>query len=367
MRIAAVEPIVVDVPLRTPVHGVHGVTAVQRSLLVRVETETGFEGWGNVDPTPGYSPVSAEQVHASVRAMAPALLGADAFNLNAAIAGMDRAMTDASEAKAAIEMALVDLKARTLGLPVHALLGGRVKDSITLNAWIGTVSPEQAAGEARAWCERGFRTAKIKVSGATDEGIERVAAVRAAVGSRMALRVDFNESLAPDEAVPFIQRLEPYDLTLVEQPVPRDRIDALAEIHREIDIPLMADESVTSPASLIEIIKRDAADIVKVKAMKQGGLLRTRSMVESAAAARLRVVIGHGFGLTLSTLAEATLAATNAAVLPGGEAVGPLKLAADVVTDPVDLTHGTLKLPDTPGLGATIDAGALARYRRKKK
>src|SRR2546428_11464668 len=150
MRSAAVEPIVVDVPLRTPVHGVHGVTAVQRSLLVRVETETGFEGWGNVDPTPGYSPVSAEQVHASVRAMAPALLGADAFNLNAAIAGMDRAMTDASEAKAPIEMALVDLKARALGLPGHAPPRGRAKDALTPHPRTRPDAPEHPARQAGA-------------------------------------------------------------------------------------------------------------------------------------------------------------------------------------------------------------------------
>src|SRR2546426_6533850 len=363
MRIAAVEPIVVDVPLRTPVHGVHGVTAVQRSLLVRVETETGFEGWGNVDPTPGYSPVSAEQVHASVRAMAPALLGADAFNLNAAIAGMDRAMTDASEAKAAIEMALVDLKARALGLPVHALLGGRVKDAITLNAWIGTVPPEQAAREAVAWYERGFRTAKIKVSGATDAGIERVAAVRSAVGDRMALRVDFNESLTVDEAPAFIRRLEPYGLTLVEQPIVRTDIAGLARIRAAIGIPLMADESVTDPGALVEIIRRQAADLVKLKVMKQGGLLRTREMVACAAAAGLRVVLGHGFGLTLSTLAEAAVAAVSDAVIDGCEAVGPLKMAGGVVVDPVRLDAGVIRLSDAPGLGASIDPDALKRYR----
>src|SRR5262249_34380290 len=162
---------------------------------------------------------------------------------------------------------------------------------------------------------------------------------------RMALRVDFNESLTPDEAVPCIRALEGYDLVLVEQPVPRDRIDALAEIRRKIGIPLMADESVTSPASLIEIIRREAADLVQVKARarRRGGLVRTRWRVACAAAAGLRVVIGHGFGLTLSTLAEATLAATSAAVLPGCEAVGPLKMAADVVDTPVDLGRGVIE------------------------
>ena len=366
MRIKAIEPILVDVPLREPVRGVHGVTAVQRSVLVHVTTDAGPEGWGNVDPTPGYSAVSVEDVHDSVERLATSLAGTDALNVRAALALMDRQLAGASEAKAAVEMALMDLKARVLGIPVHSLLGGRVKDAVTLNAWIGAVPPAQAAREALAWLAQGFRTAKIKVSGAGDEGVERVAAVRAAVGDRMALRVDFNESLAASDAAAFIRRLEPYALTLVEQPVPRDDIAGLARIRREIAIPLMADESVASPAALVEIIRCEAVDLVKLKVMKQGGLLRTLAMVECAAAAGLRVVLGHGFGLTLSTLAEAAVAAASDAVIDGCEAVGPLKMAGDVVVDPVRLDGGVIPLSDTPGLGATIDPDALTRYRVKR-
>jgi L-Ala-D/L-Glu epimerase len=363
VQITAIESILVDVPLRAPIHGVHGIAAVQRSLLVRVATDAGIEGWGNVDPTPGYSPVSADEVNVTVGRLAPVLAGADAFNIHAALALMDRTAGRMSEAKAAVEMALLDLKARALGIPVHSLLGGRVKDAITLNAWIGTVPPAQAAREAVAWYERGFRTAKIKVSGATDAGIERVATVRSAVGDRMALRVDFNESLTVDEAPSFIRRLEPYALTLVEQPIARADIAGLARIRAAIGIPLMADESVSDPGALVEIIRRDAADLVKLKVMKQGGLLRTLEMVACAAAAGLRVVVGHGFGLTLSTLAEAAVAAVSDTVIDGCEAVGPLKMAGDVVVDPVPLDAGVIRLPDTPGLGARIDPDALKRYR----
>jgi muconate cycloisomerase len=363
MRIVDIEPILLDVPLREPVHGVHGVTSVQRSALVRVTSDEGIEGWGNVDPTPGYSAMSAAEVHDTVRRLGPALVGTDPFNGRRALAAMDREAPGHYEAIAAVEMALVDLKARALGVPVHSLLGGRVKDEITFNAWIGTVPPEQAAREATAWLGRGFRSAKIKVSGTGLDGIARVAAVRAAVGGRMALRVDFNESLRLGEAVPFIRRLDPYDLTLVEQPIPRAEIAGLAEIRRGIGIPLMADESVTGPASLVEIIRREAADLVKVKVMKQGGLLRTLAMVECAAAAGLRVVIGHGFGLTLSTLAEATVAAVSEAIVDGCEAVGPLKMAADVVAEPVRLDTGAIRLGDRPGFGTTVDPDALKRYR----
>jgi muconate cycloisomerase len=365
MRIADVEPITVDVPLRAPVQGVHGVTAVQRSVLVRVRADDGMEGWGNVDPTPGYSAMSAAEVHGAVLALGKILPGADPFDHRRALAAMDRAMTECFEAKAAIEMALVDLASRALGVPAHTLLGGRVRDEIALNAWIGTVPPAQAAREAVEWLGRGFTTAKIKLSGSASVGVERVAAVRQAVGDRLALRVDFNESLPPSEAAPFIGRLEPYGLVLVEQPIARGDIAGLAAIRRAIGIPLMADESVTGPASLVEIIRREAADIVKLKVMKQGGLRRTLAMVETAAAAGLRVVVGHGFGLSLSTLAEATVAALSDAVMPGCEAVGPLKMAGDVVTDPVRLDGGTLRLPDSPGFGATVDPDALKRYRAR--
>jgi muconate cycloisomerase len=125
----------------------------------------------------------------------------------------------------------------------------------------------------------------------------------------------------------------------------------------------MADESVSSPARLVEIIRREAADLVKLKVMKQGGLLRTLAMVQCAEAAGLRVVLGHGFGLTLSTLAEAAVAAVSDAVIDGCEAVGPLKMAGDVVADAVHLDAGTMRLPDVPGLGATADPDLVKRHR----
>ena len=363
MRIVAVEPMTVEVPMREPVKAVHGIVRAQRSVLVRVRTDAGLDGWGNVDPSPGYTLMSADDIHATVTDLAPVLLGVDPANLRVALEAMDRVVEERWEAKAAVEMALCDVAARALGIPVHALLGGRTRSEISLNAWIGTVPPTQAAAEARAWRDRGFRSAKIKVDGTDPVGLERVAAVREAVGDRMALRVDFNETLPMSEAVRFIRDLEPYDLTLVEQPVGRDCIADLAKIRASINIPLMADESVVGPASLIDIIRREAADIVKVKVMKQGGLLRTVEMIQTAAAGGLGVVLGHGFGLTLSTVAEATVAAVCSAVLDGCEAVGPLKMAADVVTEPAVLDHGVIAIGDGPGFGVTIDPEALARHR----
>jgi L-alanine-DL-glutamate epimerase-like enolase superfamily enzyme len=363
LRIAALEPILVEVPFRRAVAGVHGTRSSQLSVLLRAVSDDGAEGWGNVDPTPGYSTMTAAEVFATARSLAAPLIGLDPFNVRRILGAMDAVVPKRFEAKALIEMALWDLKGRALGLPVHVLLGGRIHDDVTLNAWIGTVPPEQAAREALDWLGRGFTTAKIKVSGPGPEGPERVAAVRKAVGERMALRVDFNESLRREEAIACIDGLEPYRLTLCEQPISRDDIAGLAEIRRAVRTPLMADESVEDETSLMEIIRREAADIVKVKVMKQGGLLRTLRMIEIAAAAGIRSVVGHGFGLTPSTLAEVQVAACSEAVLPGCEAVGPLKMAGDVVTEPLVLDRGVITISDGPGFGFVIDPDAVKRLR----
>src|SRR5919204_6410976 len=176
MRIVLIEPVIVEVPLKEPVTGVHGVTRVQKSVLARVTSDDGVEGWGNVDPTPGYTLESVDDIHADVVRLAPALRGADPLNIHRALASMDAAASAAFEAKAAIEMALWDLKGRALGVPVHSLLGGRLVDEVPLNAWIGAVPPASAAREASEWLARGFTPAEIKIARAGGEGLERGAA-----------------------------------------------------------------------------------------------------------------------------------------------------------------------------------------------
>jgi muconate cycloisomerase len=125
----------------------------------------------------------------------------------------------------------------------------------------------------------------------------------------------------------------------------------------------MADESITDHASLIAVIRAGCADIVKLKVMKQGGFLKCRRMLETASAAGIKVVIGHGFGLGINTVAEIMLACTSTNVLEGLECVGPLKTADDIVTSKLDLSCGELALPHGPGLGVTLDDQKVERYR----
>jgi muconate cycloisomerase len=140
----------------------------------------------------------------------------------------------------------------------------------------------------------------------------------------------------------------------------------MRKVRREsAGIPIMADESILDHASLIRVLRADAADIVKVKVMKQGGIWNTRRMIETAAAAGVRCVVGHGFGLGINTMAEIMMAATSDNVLDGLECVGPLKTADDIVHEKLDMTSGALSLPAGPGLGVSLDEEKLERYLMK--
>jgi muconate cycloisomerase len=298
LRIERVDIHGVAVPLVGPgFRNAYVTKKVQKSIIVVMQADDGQIGLGNIDPSPGYSVESIDESLEVLRArLAPAVVGLDAMNVHAVLDRLHAITAGFFDAKAAIEMACVDLTARALGSPVHAYLGGAVRRRWLLNAWIGILSPDEAAAEAVKWHEQGFRSAKIKVGGGIAADRDRVRAVREAVGDGMALRVDANAGYDVENAVKLAHMLAPYQLQLFEQPVAADDIEGLAQVRREAGgVPIMADEAIVDHASLIRVIRAGAADIVKLKVMKQGGLLTARRMIETAKAAGISCEVGHGF------------------------------------------------------------------------
>ncbi|MBI2295736.1 MAG: hypothetical protein HYU76_06825 [Betaproteobacteria bacterium] len=388
MKIEKVEVFGVAVPLIREYRNAYLSKTVQKSAVVRITATGGIVGLGNIDPTPGYSkeqtadhpeaPRSTRTTSPRTRPhlevlrskFAPMLIGMDPTNVHGVLAKIEPAVKGFLDSKAAIEMACVDLAARLGGMPVHAYLGGAVKERLLFNAWIGILPPGDAAKETLEWKRRGFRSAKIKVGGGIEADRDRVKAVREAVGPDFALRIDANAGYDADTSIKLAKMVAPLKLQLFEQPVPADDIAGMARVRREanaVGVPVMADESVLDHASLIRIIRMEAADIVKVKVMKQGGFLNTRRMIATAEAAGIRCVVGHGFGLGVNTMAEIMLAATSSNVIDGLECVGPLKTADDIVTRKLDLSSGSLPLPGGPGLGVTLDDAKLEKYRLEIK
>ena len=359
VRISRIDIFPLRVPLKRPFRNAHLVRSHQESVVLQIWGDEGLHGVGDVDPDPGYSEEGFSDTLEAVRGIAPHLVGMDPLNVVGILQRMDQLVPGYLDAKAAIEMALFDLKGKALGVPVYSLLGGILREEIMLNGWIGMVSPGEAAREAIGFLEQGFRSAKVKLGSGIEQDRDRVMAVREAVGKSMVLRVDANEAYSVDNAIRLGKALSRFDLSLLEQPVSRHDVKGMAQVRKALEIPVMADESVVGPESFIEILKEEAADIVKVKVMKQGGLFRTVSMIQMAEAAGVKCVIGHGFGLTINTLAEIHVAASCRNILDGCEFVGPLKMQKDVVRQPLSMQGGKVRVPRDSGLGVELDEEKL--------
>jgi muconate cycloisomerase len=340
---------------------------VTKCVVVRLTASDGSVGISSAEPSAAVkSPGTAPELLVTLKErIAPAVIGQDPTNVLRIVELLDRLAPTQPGAGAALEMACIDLVSRMHGVPIYTYLGGAVQDKVEFNGWIGMLPPDEAAEEAIRWMKAGFRSAKIKIGSGVEADRDRIAAVRSAVGSAMKLRVDANTQYDADTSLKLCRLVRQYDLQLFEQPVPKDDIAGMARVRREGGIPVMADESVSDHQSLLAVIKAEAADFVKFGVKQAGGMLRAAHMLATAEAAGIPVVVGHGFGLDPSTLAEVMLAASSRNVLPGLECVGPLKVVDTIATTRLDISSGSLPLPPGPGIGIALDEAKLEQYRMK--
>jgi L-Ala-D/L-Glu epimerase len=338
---------------------------VTKCVVVRLTASDGTVGISSAEPSASAkSPGTAPELIATLREhVAPALVGKDPANVHRMVELLDALAPKQPGAVAAVEMACVDLVSRIQGIPMYTYLGGAMQDKVDFNGWIGMLPPAEAAAEAVRWLKAGFRSSKIKVGSGVEADRDRIAAVRAAVGNAMKLRIDANCQYDADTSLKLCKLIRQYDLQLFEQPTPQLDLEGMARVRRDGGIPIMADESVSDHESLIAVIRAGAADYVKFGIKQAGGILRAAHMLATAEAAGIPVVIGHGFGLDPSTIAEIMLAASSRNVLSGLECVGPLKVKDTVTTTRLDISTGSLPLPNGPGIGISLDDNKLEQYR----
>jgi muconate cycloisomerase len=369
-RVETVRTTLVDLPLRRP-HQFRDTTAdVQGVLVVRVITGDGVVGVGEgvVPGGPWWGGESVETMQVVVdRYLAPLAVGADLSRLPALRERIDRLVAANPFAKCALETAMWDAWARTLGLPLYALLGGRCHDSLPVTWAIGAADPDVVVDEALAKAESGGHASiKLKM-GALEPAADtaRVEKIASSLAQVTSVRVDLNGAWDELTATRLLPRLEQAGIDLVEQPTPAWDVDALARLCALLRIPVMADESLRSDHDALTLATRRAADVFSLKIGKSGGYLATRRIAAVAQAAGIPCHGGTGIESSLGTLAGAHLLATLPAVTYGSELFGPLLMTDGLLAEPLDYRDGALHLPDGPGLGVDLDEDRVARYARR--
>jgi L-alanine-DL-glutamate epimerase-like enolase superfamily enzyme len=289
--------------------------------------------------------------------LAPLVIGRALRERGTALDHFDRALAGNAAAKAALDIALHDLAARAAGVPLYRWLGGRRAERVPGSECLFYGPAAEAAAQARAYVAQGFRILKIRVGlEPFSLDVERVGAIRAAVGSDVSLAVDANQAWTVKQAIARIHALERFGLDCVEQPVAARDLTGMAEVARAVDTPLMADESLYSLEDAMALVRLGAVGYFHVKLVKAGGLRRARQLIALAETARLAYVLGQMNEGLLATAAAAHLALASAPKYT--ELYG----TDGIIDDPTPghvYEAGALVVPAGPGLGVMPDERKL--------
>jgi len=344
-----------------------GAHLVGQYVLVRIHDDAGHVGLGEASVTTVWSGETQTGTIAIIeQELAPLLVGGDPFDSEWLSRRMDRKVFANSFAKAAVEMALLDLQGQILDVPVYQLLGGKDTEAaargIRLKFVIGAVEPELAAQRARHMVERGWKAIKVKIGRHEHPRIdvERLKAVRDAIGPDTWLSVDANGGYTVEQAVWVAPRLEQLGVALFEQPTRRGDHVGMAEVRRRSGIPIMADESVFTLQDALEVIRHHAADVLSLYPGKHGGIRATQQIAKMAEAAGLPCTIGSNLEREVATaaMAHVTLGTANLQCerFPG-DLIGPLYFTQPLSQPPLRYEADRLWAPEGPGLAVRVEQG----------
>jgi L-alanine-DL-glutamate epimerase-like enolase superfamily enzyme len=318
-------------------------------LLLQLKTQDGAVGWGEGVPLPYLTGETLSGCSAALQeVLLPALIGQNPLGMEALRHRLDRRMVGQPAARCAIDLALHDLGSRRAQLPAWAFLGGDNRP-VPTNYSIGLASPQEAAEQARALIEQDFACIKLKIGQDPDLDLERVRAVRGALGPEVPLRVDANEGWTYVQARRFVSRAEAFDLQLLEQPLARWDFEGLARLRQISSTPICADESLRSAVDARRLAALGAVDIFNIKLMKCGGILEARDIIAIARAHGIQLMIGGMVGESRLAVAASTAVAStwrfDYADLDADLLLRTNYSEGGAYHQPV----GTRFLPDTPG------------------
>lgn len=366
MKIKDVKAVPVDIPIKGTfkIGGRSGFN-VARQVFVKISTDEDIYGIGETNTSPLTYGQSQEAIISTINDfLRPVLLDMNPTFINSILDKIDEMLyppEGTTACKAAIDIALHDLCGKALGIPVHLLLGGKVRDEVESLGSDYLRKPEENAEYMGNQASQGFTMFKVKL-GSEDpaEDIARIRAVRKAVGAEAGILADANEEFPnANIAIKYIKQMQEFDIDLVEQPVKAWDIRGLREFKRNIEIPVLACESLVSPARAVRLIREEAADVFNVKLARLGGIRKAVQIIKIAEAANIPCLVSCFIESGLMTAAMIHVAAAMKNVYLPYRTVcvhlsGPRRLEDVVSGLEHDSAYRVYRVPDKPGLGVEL-------------
>jgi L-alanine-DL-glutamate epimerase-like enolase superfamily enzyme len=366
MRIASVETVPLEARLRVPFRFGTVVRTASANVLVRITADDGLTGYGEACPVPQLTAETQESVVALVeQRVAPELVGKEARRWRSLLGRVATRLFQAPFTLAAVDMALLDLVGKSLGLPVHELLGGHHRDAIEVHGSVGwDPDPERVADTAQEQAPE-FHWLKLYAgTGTLAEDLKRIEAARRRVGDEHPFLLDVKGLWSPLEAITAGPVLRELGVRVVEQPVSpaddRGQAEVTTVYAEQHHIDVVADERVRAPSDVVEVATTRGARCVNVGASKLGGILAAMDAAAAARAAHLGVSVGSVVELGVATAAGLQLAAALPEVSYPSYLMGSHKYERQITRPPpLEIVDSRLAVGDAPGLGVEVDEEAV--------
>jgi len=371
MKITSMEVLPLLIPYRNAYETANGVQQHGNKVLVKLHTDEGLIGIGETcHINPYYTGEHIETIAITLaRYFRPHIVGKDPFLIDELLR-TPRKFTNTEYshqfAVAALDNALYDLLGKILGVPVYTLLGGLSRSTMRVARSIPAMSPDEMAKAAVRLKDEGYALITFKGGFGPKVDLERLAAVREAVGPDFPLEVDFNQAYLPDVAIPLIRKMQRFGIEAVEQPGPWWDIEGMAEVRQAIDVSVIAHESVFVPMDVMKIARRRAADVICLTLARCAGFRSGQKMIAIAEAAGMGVSIASEHPAGPGTAAIRHFVAANPQVQePIGYGSPSERFEGDILTQELTIKDGIVEVPTGVGLGVELDDAAVERYTAK--
>jgi muconate cycloisomerase len=364
LRLKRIDVFPVTIPLKQPMKMAGILIRSAENLFVRIESVDGVVGWGEAASAPTMTGETLWGMVSATQLIWDAIKESDIRFAAALVSKIQSALYGNMSAKSAVEMALLDLMGRTLGVSAGEMLGGRVRDRLEPMWLLGRATPDEDIADARVQRANGCGFFKLKVGTKTVEGdVASALGVREALGMNVKLCADANGGLTLSSAKRLIRDAEPAKLLYLEQPLPADDLDAMAKLQALDLVPIGADEGIHAQSDIEAHATRGAAAGVSLKLIKLGGMTATLRCAHRAIELGLSVNVAAKVAESSLGSAAASHLACSIANLDWGISLTQVYLEHDPVYNPLTIIAGAITPPQGPGLGVEVDESAIRHYR----
>jgi len=362
LKITGVEIFLFDIPLTSPFRIAIGEMSAANDLLIRVRTDQGLVGLGEACPFPPITGETQATNAAAARAMRDMVIGKDPLAIDDLVRLIGPLVHSNPSAAAAFDMAFFDILGQVAGLPLFRLFGG-TKNVFETDITTSLDTLEKMTAESKKYADMGYKTLKVKVGLDPDEDYARLAAIRAAVGPKVAIRIDANQGWTVPQALYALRKMAPLAIQFCEQPVRAADHAGMRAVRAQSPISIMADESLYGPDDAVALIRAEACDSFNIKVMKAGGLLNSIRIAHVADAANMRCMVGCMLETRLALTAAAHVVASQANIVYA-DLDGNSEHETDPIIGGITVKAGTLTLPEKPGLGCDVDPAFVKKLQK---